>query len=425
MNNPKWARKYFTIFAGQAASLFGSGLVQFALVWYLTQQTGSATVLATATLVAILPGTLLSPLAGALADRWDRRRIMIYADSSIALATVGLAALFWTGRVEIWHIYLILALRAAGSAFHFSAMNASTTMLVPSDQLQRISGVNESLRAAINIGAPPAGALLIGLLPLQGVLFIDVATAFMAIAPLLFYSIPQPERELDESGKHKTSVMQDMKEGLDYIRAWPGLMAVCGMALIVNFLLTPTGALMPLLVTKHFGLGPLQFGLMDSVWAAGMVIGGITLGVWGGFKKKIHTAMMGVAGIGLGIMLVGFTPSTMFWMAVASVTLSGLMNPLTNGPLIAILQAEVKPEFQGRVMGVLMSLVTLMTPVGLLIAGPVSDAFGIRTWYWLTGIICLLLGLGSFLAPVIMNIENQRSGQSEDPEVPALQVAAD
>jgi len=412
-----WAKKYFTIFAGQSLSIFGSGLVQFALVWYLTKQTGSATVLATATLAAILPETLLSPLVGALVDRWNRRVVMIAADLSIAAATIVLAVLFATGTIQIWHIYVILMARSVGGIFHYSAMNASTALLVPSGQLQRVSGINQTLRAAINIVSPPTGALLLGILPMQGILFIDVATAILGTLPLLFLSIPQPVREMDAEGKHKTSVMQDMKEGFAYIWAWPSLLAIIIMALLANFLLTPTGSLMPLLVTKHFGLGALEFGLMDSIWAFGMVGGGILFSVWGGFKKKVATAMMGVIGIGLGILIVGLAPANMFWLAVAGMTLSGMMNPITNGPLMAILQANIKPEMQGRVTGVVISLSTLMTPLSLIIAGPVSDAVGIRTWYWIAGLLCLLMGVGSFFTPLIMNVEKDRNGTADSSAV--------
>ncbi len=431
MKNPEyaipdnWASRYYTIFAGQALSIFGSGLVQFALVWYLTQKTGSATVLAFATLAAVLPETLLSPIAGALVDRWNRRRIMIFADIFIAAATVMLAILFATGLIQVWHIYAILVIRAVGGIFHYSAMNASTALLVPSDQLQRVSGINQTLRASINIVAPPTGALLLGILPLQGVMFIDVLTALVGITPLLFFMIPQPIREVDENGNHKTSVLQDMKEGFVYITSWRGLMAICVLALMANFLLTPTGSLMPLLVTKHFGLGALQFGLMDSIWAFGMVCGGLILGVWGGFKKKIATSMLGLIGIGLGILIVGFAPANMFWLAVVGMTLSGLMNPITNGPLGAIIQSTVKPEMQGRVMGVIVSLATLMTPLSLAIAGPVSDAIGIRTWYWVSGLVCLLMGVGSFFMPVIMNVERDRNTDMDGLSVPALQSATD
>jgi DHA3 family macrolide efflux protein-like MFS transporter len=141
-----------------------------------------------------------------------------------------------------------------------------------------------------------------------------------------------------------------------------------------------------------------------------MVGGGILLSVWGGFKKKVATAMMGVIGIGLGILIVGLAPANMFWMAVAGMAFSGMMNPITNGPLGAIMQANVKPEMQGRVMGVVNSLAMLMTPLSLIIAGPVSDAIGIRTWYWVAGLLCLLMGIGSFFMPIIMNVEKDRNG---------------
>ncbi len=418
----RWAVKYYTIFAGQAVSLFGSGLVQFALVWHLTQKTGSATVLAMATLVAMLPQVILGPLVGALVDRWNRRMIMIVADAGIAASTAVLVYLFYTGQIEVWHIYLVMFVRSIGDVFHHSALGASTVLLVPSDQLTRVSGINQTLRAAINIVSPPTGALLLGIMPMQSVLFIDIVTALFGVLPLLFLSIPQPVRELTEEGKHKTSVWEDMKEGIQYIRSWPGLMAVIALALACNFLLTPTGSLMPLLVTKHFGLGALEFGLMDSIWAFGMVIGGILLSVWGGFKKNIITAMVGIIGIGVGITIVGFAPANMFWLAVVGMTISGITNPIVNGPLGAILQASVKPEMQGRVMGVVMSLATIITPLSLAFAGPVSDVIGIRTWYWVAGIATLLMGIGGFFTPIIMNVEQNRNESS--PPLP-LQASTD
>ena len=151
MQNPSqsiphnWAARFFTVWGGQAFSLFGSSLVQFALVWYLTKQTGSATVLATATLVAMLPQIVLGAFVGALVDRWNRRLIMIIADGGIALATVALIYLFLSGQVQIWHIYLILMIRSLGQAFHFPAMQASTSLMVPEKHLTRISGANQTL----------------------------------------------------------------------------------------------------------------------------------------------------------------------------------------------------------------------------------------------------------------------------------------
>jgi DHA3 family macrolide efflux protein-like MFS transporter len=403
-----WKPKFFTIFGGQALSLFGSSLVQFALIWYLTQQTGSATILATATLVAMLPQVVLGPFVGALVDRWNRRLLMIAADGLIALATLVLALLFWGGWEQVWHIYAILLLRSIGGAFHWPTMSASTSLMVPKEQLSRVAGAQQTLQGLVGIVAPPTGAVLIGILPTQGVLFIDVITALLAIVPLLFIAIPQPFREQTPSGEHKSSYWQDVREGFTYIMAWPGLMAILFMAVLINFLLTPTGSLMPLLVTKHFGLGALELGLTDSLWGIGMIVGGVLLGVWGGFKPRIATTMMGITGIGAGVILVGLAPANLFWMALIGMSLSGMMQVMANGPLHAVIQAAVKPEMQGRVMALIGSLATAMTPLSLAIAGPVSDLVGIQTWYIFSGVICLLMGIAGYFIPAVMGVEDNR-----------------
>lgn len=420
MQNPSqaipqnWAARFFAMWGGQAFSLFGSALVQFALVWYLTKQTGSATILATATLVAMVPQILLGPFAGALVDRWSRRLIMMVADGGIALATVLLIYLFATGQVQIWHIYMILMVRSLGSAFHFPAMQASTTLMVPEKHLTRISGANQTLQGVINIVAPPTGALLLELLPMERVLWIDVATALLAILPLVFIQIPQPMRAKGETEEQiQDSFLQDVRAGLRYVSSWPGLLTILIMATVINFLLTPTSALMPLLITKHFGLGALQFGLMDSVWGLGVIVGGLILSAWGGFRRKVATSMMGIIGIGLGVTIVGLAPSNLYGMAIVGMTFAGIMNPITNGPLFALVQSTVKPDMQGRVMSLIMSAAAAMSPLSLMVAGPVSDAIGIRTWFWFGGLLCLLMGIGAFFIPALMNVENNPNREVE------------
>jgi DHA3 family macrolide efflux protein-like MFS transporter len=425
-----WAARFFTVWGGQSFSLFGSALVQFALVWYLTRETGSATVLATATLVAMLPQIVLGPFVGALVDRWNRRAIMMVADGGIALATIGLIYLFASGQVQVWHIYVIMMVRSLGQAFHFPAMQASTSLMVPEKHLTRISGANQTLQGAINIVAPPTGALLLEVLPMQGVLSIDILTALLAISPLVFISIPQPVRSdetTDENGEIKpVGFLQDVREGLRYVASWPGLLAILIMAMMINFLLTPTGSLMPLLITKHFGLGALEFGLMDSAWGFGVILGGLILSTWGGFKRKVATSMMGIIGIGVGITIVGLSPANMYWLAIVGMAFSGIMNPITNGPLFALVQSTVKPDMQGRVMSLIISGATAMTPLSLMVAGPVSDAIGIRTWFWFGGVLCLLMGIGAFFIPAIMNVENNRNGQTvKSEDAPAMAIAAD
>ncbi len=416
-----WKFRFFTIFGGQSLSLFGSSLVQFALVWYLTQQTGSATILATATLVAMLPQVLLGPFVGALVDRWNRRLVMIVADGVIALATLVLAGLFFFDVAEIWHIYAILLVRSLGGAFHWPAMQSSTSLMVPKEQLARVAGLQQTLQGLITIVAPPTGAVLIGLLPTQGVLLIDVLTALMAIAPLFFIAIPQPTHADDALNEKKTSYWQDVRAGFAYVAAWPGLLAIMLMAVLINFLLTPALSLMPLLITKHFELGAIELGLTDSLFGVGMIVGGLLLGVWGGFKRRVATSLTGIIGLGLGIILTGLAPANLFWLALAGMGIAGFMSPITNGPLHAMLQATVRPEMQGRVMSLISSAAIAMTPLSLAVAGPVADLVGIRSWYIFGGVVCIIIGAIGFFVPAIMNIEqNHQNGTEVAQPSPAI-----
>jgi len=236
-----WKRPFFTVWIGQSFSLLGSGVVQFALAWWLALETGSATVLASATLFAILPTVLLGPFAGTFIDRWNRRAILIIADGIIALATLGLIALFATDTLQVWHIYAVTLIRALASAFHFPTMQASTSLMVPREQLSRVAGLNQTIQGVMNIVAPAvAGTLLALSVPIPAILGVDIVTAAIAIVPLLFIPIPQPPRTAEQiAGNERSSFTQDLKEGLRYMRNWPGLMAIIGMAVVLNFLLTP------------------------------------------------------------------------------------------------------------------------------------------------------------------------------------------
>ena len=404
-----WFARFFTIWTGQAISLFGSALVQFALVWWLTQKTGSATTLTTAFLIAMLPQIVLGPFAGALVDRWNRRIIMISADATIAMFSLLLAWLFATGRVEVWHIYAIMAIRSLGGAFHFPAMSASTPLMVPGEQLTRVNGLNQTLQGINGLIAPPVGALLLGFFQTQVVLLVDVGTAAMAILPLLFIPIPQPERGEESTQSVKPTLFNDIGVALRYIRSWPGLVAILAMALFLNFLLVPSGALLPLLVTEHFRKGAIELGFLESAQGFGLIAGGIILSIWGGFKRKIATSIIGIIGLGLGIMLVGLAPANLFYLAIAGTVVLGFMIPITNGPIGAILQSVIRPDMQGRIMSLVNSAATAISPLGLLLAGPLSDWLGIRVWFWAGGLICLSIGIAAFFVPIIMDIENNRA----------------
>jgi DHA3 family macrolide efflux protein-like MFS transporter len=404
---PNWKRPFFIIWIGQAVSLLGSQLVQFALIWYLTVETGSATILATASMVGFLPNVVLAPFIGALVDRWNRKAIMLAADTFIAVVTVVLAVLFALGVVEIWHIYLMLFLRSVGGTFHSPAMTASTSLMVPREHLTRIQGLNSTLNGGLNIVSAPLGALLIELLPTQAILGIDVVTALFAIIPLLFIAIPQPRRD-PQADLQQPSFLREMRAGLGYMLNWRGIMIIVIFATLLNFFLSPAFSLLPLLVVGHFGGGALQLGWINSVFGIGVIAGGLVLGVWGGFKRRIFTALTGIVGIGAGALLFGVTPGTMFPLALISAGIVGIAQPVANGSLGAIMQAVVEPEYQGRVFTLLGSMANAMTPIGLAIAGPLSDWLGIQTWFILGGAACILMGLLMLAIPAVVNVEEGR-----------------
>lgn len=407
----KWQIPFFTIWTGQAFSLIGSRAAQFALVWWLTDLTGSATILATASLVALIPEILLGPIAGAYVDRWNRRIVMIAADTLVALASLWLAITFWTGSVQIWHIYAIMLVRAVGGSFHWPAMQASTSLMVPKEQLSRVAGLNQTLNGMLNIAGPPLGALLMEMLPLHGVMAVDVGTALLAILPLFFVLIPQPiPARVDAS--QKPSIWTDIRAGLRYIWGWPGLVVLIGTAMVIKIALTPAFSLLPLLVKAHFEGDAARLSLLEAITGVGIVAGGIALSMWGGFKRKIYTVMIGIGVLGLSFILLSQTPADMFGMALGCFLVAGMMIPLVDGPIMAILQGTVAPEIQGRVFTMMSSLLWFTSPFSLAIAGPVTDWLGIQVWYLMAGLLCAGMGLVGFFVPPLMNIEENANGQS-------------
>lgn len=407
-----WIPAFFTIWSGQALSLAGSSLAQFALVWWLTEKTGSATVLAGATLVAILPRVFLGPFAGALIDRWNRRAVIVCADAFVALVSVWLAFLFWKGTVNSVHIYVAMFCRSTGEAFHWTAMQASTTLMVPKKHFSRIAGLNQTLSGIVTIGAPPLGALLLSLLPMQGIMGIDIVTATLAITPLLFIAIPQPARTNGEQ-EVKGSILQEMSTGLKYIWAWPGLKGIILLAMSITLISEPVFSLMPLFVTGHLKGGAVELGWLESAWGVGMVSGGLLLSAWGGFKRQAFTSLMGLLIEGLFIALFGLTPASAFGLAIAALFAAGAMNPLINGPFMAIMQASIPPEIQGRVLTLVQSLTVAMMPVGLAFAGPVADLIGVRTWFIFAGLVMSVMGAICFFIPAIIDIDKNNQNSVE------------
>ncbi len=415
MTQPRnWRARFFTIWGGQAFSLVGSSLVRFALIWWLTEETGSATVLTSATLVSSLPQIGLAPFVGALVDRWDRRRVMILSDAMIALFTGALAYLFWLGIAEVWHVYVVLFLRAFGDVFQTPAMRASTSLLAPKEQLARIAGLNDTLHGVVNIVSPPLGALLVATIDMQGALAIDLITALMAIAPLLFIRIPQPPVIRMEGEGVRSTVWQEMLTGFRFVWQWQGLFFMFMVLGGLRFFMAPAFSLLPLMVTDHFGGEALELGWINSAHGLGFIAGGFLLGIWGGFKRRTATAVLGLAGLGVGSLAFGLVPADAFWLAMVAMFLRTMMLPLVRGSVMAIFQIYVPPELQGRVFNLLLSALSVMAPVGLALGGPLADAYGVPIIFIITGIGCMGIALIWLLNPSIMHLESEGHSRAQD-----------
>jgi DHA3 family macrolide efflux protein-like MFS transporter len=409
--NATWAAPFFTIWSGQALSQLGSRMAAFALIWWMTQTTGSATVLATGTLLGYLPYVVLGPFAGALIDRWNRRIVMIVADTVIALTTAILAYLFWTGSIQVWHVYVVTLIGSLAGTFQGMAMFTSTSLLVPERHMSRVQGANQTLNGILSIGAPPLGALLLALLPMHAILGLDIATAAFAIAPLFFIPIPQPPRTGTDGPVTGTSLWADVKSGFLYIWRWPGLRYILMIGSSMNFFGNASFALMPLLISEHFGLGAIYLGWFEAAFGSGIILGGLILIAWGGFRRRILTTLVGWSLFVPGMLLIGFAPGDGYWLAWVGMLIGGIGSSVNNGAFNTLILACVKPEMQGRVGSVIGSVAQVTTMVGLMVAGPLTDWLGdARFWSVAGGIYYVIVVPVAFLTPTILHLEEERPG---------------
>jgi DHA3 family macrolide efflux protein-like MFS transporter len=401
----QWKPAFFTFWTTQALSLFGSGLASFAVVWWITESTGSATILATASLAALVPGVLFGPLAGALVDRLNRKWVIILSDAASAVLALLLVGLFWTNNMQLWHIYVINILRALAGAFQFPAVQSSTSLMVPQEHLTRVAGLNQALQGLTMIATPPLGALLLSFLPMHAILGIDFFSAVIAISLLFALHIPQPAFR-ERTTNVTATVWQDMRTGFSFLKQWPALLSVMGIAALLNLVLTPAFTLVPILVVDHFHGSAVQLGWMNAGYGLGIIGGGALLGIWGGFKRRIITSLLGIVGLGIGSFLIGVSPASAYGMALTGMILVGVMNAFANGPFFAILQSIIPPEMQGRVFTVLMSVSMAMAPMGLAVAGPLADRFGVQLWYVLGALVCGLMVTWILFSPALLRVED-------------------
>lgn len=363
-------RTFMRVWSGQFVSILGSAMTGFGLAIWAWMMTGQATALALVAFASFAPMIALSPVAGALVDRWDRKRTMILSDLASGLGTAAILVLYSAGALQIWHLYVVCAISGAFGAFQFPAYSAAITKMVDKRHYGRTSAMMGLAEAAPNIIAPVLAAALIPLIGITGIMAIDIATFVYAIATVLTADIPGPEPTA--VAKARGPLLRDSALGFRYIRENRGLLMLLMFFLAFNFIASLGNVLIAPMVLARSGSDSLAFGTIQSMFGLGGLVGGIAVAVWGGPRYKVGGIILGIAGsCVLGVALLGVGQSLPVWAAGAF--MGAAFMPLVGASSQAIWQSKVPPEIQGRVFAARRMLAQMCIPVSMLLAGPLAD----------------------------------------------------
>lgn len=400
--NNNWKKKFIIIWTGQLFSILSSSIAQFAMVLWIGMETGSAEVLAYATIAGLLPQIVLGPVAGVFVDRWNRKWTMIGADSFVAICSAVIALLFYWDMVELWSIYLLLMLRSVGGAFHFPAMKSSIPLLAPPSELVRIAGINEVIQSVSNICGPMLGAALLLTFNMSFVMMLDVLGAFLACIFLMFVAIPNPEKK--ESSR---KVLQEMYEGGRIILRNRGMSWLMVSEIVVTFFVMPIVVVMPLMTLQYFNGTPYQVGLIETLFGIGMLTGGLILGVWNTKIRKALLLIAGYFGLGVSLAVCGVLPPDYFIAYAVFTVIQGLVLPLYTGPFTALLQTQFDPAYLGRIFSLYGSITLLPSVFGLLLTGFIADILGVENIFLIGGAAVSITGLLLLFSPSVRNLERE------------------
>lgn len=421
-------RGFSLIWFGQLVSLLGTGMTRFALTIWAYQESGSVTALALVAFFSFGPVVLLSPVAGALVDRWNRKLVVMISDFAAGSTTIILLLLYTTGNLEIWHLYLMGALAGAFESFQFPAFSAAMTMMLTKDQFGRANGMMAVADSASNIAAPLLAGLLLTMVGIGGVMLIDVITFIFAVAVVFFVHIPQPETT-DVGASARSSLWQESFFGFRYIWARPSLLGMQLIFFLSNLFGTYGWVLLAPFILSRTANNELILGTVQSAMGIGGLVGGILLSTWGGPKQRVHGVLLGMIGTSLlGTVVMGLGHTLPFW--IVGGFFSMFFIPILNGSNQAIWQSKVAPDVQGRVFATRRLIAQVTAPLAMLSAGPLADrVFGpamqpggalAPLFGWLVGVgpgagIALIMiitgGLGAlgalsgYAVPAIRNIE--------------------
>lgn len=385
MKQQSWRTSIFRFLTAQTISLFGSALVQYAIIWYITLKTSSGKMLTLSTLCGFLPQIIISLFAGVLIDKYNRKKLIMISDGIIALSTLFLTMAFLIGYDNLWILFAVLAVRSAGAGVQTPSVNAILPQIVPKENLMKINGTNSTLSSMMMFISPAVSGAIMSVASLEVVLLIDVVTAIIGIGitSTVFVTAYAPVMA------EKASYIGEIKNGFLYLKENKFIKKLLLFQIVVLFLISPSAFLNPLLVSRTFGNEVWRLTIGEMTYSLGMVLGGVLIATWGGFKNKISTTVL--AGGLYGVIMLGLSIAPTFGIYLIFNTLIGITSPCYNTPLTVSIQERVEPAMQGRVFSFMQISTSCALPMGMFLFGPLADIFTVQSIFLTAGLLVILV----------------------------------
>ncbi|TVX93141.1 MFS transporter [Paenibacillus agilis] len=391
-SNHNWKSQISLFLTAQTISLFGSSLVQYAIIWYITLTTSSGVMMTIATVCGFLPQIIISLFAGVWVDRYNRKKMIMLSDGIIAAATLILAILFFTGYKSVWLLFIVLLIRSAGTGIQTPAINALIPQIVPKEHLMKVNGIHSTISSLMMVLSPAASGAILSVATLETTLLIDVITAVIGISILFTISIPA---YLQTENQNKSN-LQGIVEGFVYLKNHAFIKQLLILLIVIMILASPAAFLTPLMVSRSFGAEMWRLTASEMTFGIGAVIGGTLIATWGGFRNRMHTTAVACALYGL--MMIGLGVAPLFYVYLICNLLIGITMPCFNTPITVLLQEKVEPSMHGRVFSFVQIASSCALPLGMIIFGPLADIVKVESLLIGTGICVLLCGIYTFFS---------------------------
>ena len=358
------------VWLGQVVSVLATNMTVFALTIWVFEETGSATALGLMQVFFITPLLIVTPFAGVMVDRHNRKLMMMVSDLTAGLATITILSLQFLGQLEVWHLYAAAILQGLGNAFQWPAYSATISTMLPKEQYGRANGMMSLIDTGPGVLAPLLAGALLPAIGLTGILSLDVATFILAVLILVFVHIPQPARS-GEGAQAQGNILKEAAFGFRYIFARPSLLGLQLVFFFGNLCAGIAYTVLAPMILLRTGNDSVSLGFVQSAGAIGGVVGGVAMSAWGGFKRRVHGVLAGWIVSGFFFSLVGLGTQLPAW--VGALALSTIVVPLINGSNQAIWQSKVAPDLQGRVFSARTLIAWMTNPISPLIAGSLAD----------------------------------------------------